>query len=139
MKVDVAVGDGVGVSVGVGVRVAAVLGLDTAAGPDVDAGVGSGLGLDVGVTVAVGLRVGDDVWVGVGVLVSVGLLVAVGVPSKASTDRADVSEPSGGGSEEVSGDSPGCEKTKKRSRAGKNQTRAIARKVEVMGLKAIAL
>ena len=101
--------------------------------------------MDVGVTVAVGLRVGDDVWVGggvlvgVGLLVDVGLLVAVGVPSKASPDRTDASEPSGGCSEEVSGESPGCEKTKKRSRAGKNQKRAIARKVEVMGLKAIGL
>ena len=66
-------------------------------------------------------------------MVDVGLLVAVGVPSKASPDRTDAPEPSGRCSEEVSGESPGCEKTKKRSRAGKNQKRAIARKVEVMG------
>jgi hypothetical protein len=106
----------VGVAVGVGVAV--FVGLLVLVGDGVD------VRLAVAVTdaVALGTRVGKAVGLG------------VGTPSRATLDFNEWAFPSDKGPRSVDGFSPSCETIKKKNRTARNQKRAIARKVEIIGL-----
>jgi hypothetical protein len=108
--------------------------------------VGVAVWEDVAVLVGILVLVGDGVDVGVAVAVAVAEAVAlgsrvgegvglgVGTPSRATPDSNGGGLSSEKGPKNVDGVSPSWETIKRKNRTARNQKRAIARKVEVIGL-----